>query len=150
MKYLEDDYLMISGIQHFSYCPRQWALIHILNLWDSNIYTTKGDILHEKTDQPFLKESRPDKFITRAMPVSSSNLGVSGICDTIEYIKDKKGIIVKNKKGLWLPQIVEYKSGKSKQKISDQLQLCAQVLCLEEMLNVNINQAYLYYFKDNK
>lgn len=90
--YNEDDYLMLSGIQHFLFCKRQWALIHIGANWDENEFTSFGQIVHKKTDMPFLKEKRRNLIISRAMPVSSKNLGLSGILDTIEFHKTNSGI----------------------------------------------------------
>lgn len=109
-----DDYLMLSGIQHFYFCKRQWALIHIEQVWSDNSFTAEGNKLHEITDDPYLKEKRKNIIISRAIPVSSKDLGLSGILDTVEFIKSDKGIAIANKKGLWMPNVVEYKRGKAK------------------------------------
>lgn len=69
--YSEEDYLMLSGIQHFAFCRRQWALAHIENQWDDNYLTIAGQNLHQKTDDPYISETRGEKFIVRAMPVHS-------------------------------------------------------------------------------
>lgn len=148
--YKEDDYLMLSGIQHFCFCKRQWALIHIEQLWSDNESTSTGTILHEKADKPLIKESRKDIFISRAMPVSSSKLGLSGILDVVEFKKDPKGISLRGKKGKWLPNIIEYKKGKIKKDNRDIVQLVAQCICLEEKYQIDIEYAYLYYFELNK
>lgn len=87
-----DDYLMLSGIQHFYFCKRQWALIHIEQVWSDNSFTAEGNELHEITDKPYLKEKRKDIIISRAIPVSSKILGLSGILDTVEFVKGDKGI----------------------------------------------------------
>ena len=85
--YAEDDFLMISGIQHFIFCKRQWALIHIEQQWSENILTVEGKQLHEKADQPHLREKRKDLLVVRALPVHSRELGISGICDVVEFIR---------------------------------------------------------------
>jgi len=90
--YDEDDFLMISGIQHFVFCRRQWALIHIEFLWSENERTIDGDIKHERAHDPFLSEKRGDIIITRDMPVFSHRLGISGKCDVVEFKKDENGV----------------------------------------------------------
>src|SRR5690625_4526101 len=145
-----EDYLMISGIQHFEFCKRQWALIHIEQQWEENVRTIEGKILHEKADQPFIKEKRGDKIVVRGMPVKSHTLKVTGICDVVEFIKDKKGIHLANVSGKHLPLPVEYKRGKPKKSNADLLQLTAQAICLEEMLVCTIDKAYMYYHEVRK
>lgn len=146
----EDDYLSLSGIQHYYFCKRQWALIHIEQQWNENTYTIEGKILHEKVDNPFLKESRKDLFISRSIPVSSEQLGFSGIIDAIEFRKDSNGIFIKNKNDYYFPKIIEYKRGKKKKDLRDKVQLVAQTICLEEKFNIKINEGYLYYFAEKK
>ena len=145
-----DDYLMLSGIQHFYFCKRQWALIHIEQVWSDNSFTAEGNKLHEITDDPYLKEKRKDVIISRAIPVSSKILGLSGILDTVEFIRGDKGIEIANKKNLWMPNIVEYKRGKAKKDNRDVVQLVAQVMCLEEKYNIQIESADLFYFSTKK
>jgi len=145
-----DDYLMLSGIQHFYFCKRQWALIHIEQVWSDNSFTAEGNKLHEITDDPYLKEKRKDVIISRAIPVSSKDLGLSGILDTVEFIKSDKGIEIANKKGLWMPNVVEYKRGKAKKDNRDAVQVAAQVMCLEEKYNIQIESADLFYFSTKK
>lgn len=145
-----DDYLMLSGIQHFYFCKRQWALIHIEQVWSDNSFTAEGNKLHEITDDPYLKEKRKDVIISRSIPVSSKILGLSGILDTVEFIRGDKGIEIANKKGLWMPNIVEYKRGKAKKDNRDVVQLVAQVMCLEEKYNIKIESADLFYFSTKK
>lgn len=142
-----DDYLMLSGIQHFLFCKRQWALIHIENLWEENIYTSEGEILHSKADKPFIKEKRKNKIISRAMPISSKTLGLSGILDVIEFEKSEDGIKIKGKKGKWRATIVEYKRGEKKKYSYDDCQLMAEAICLEEELGINLEYGYIYYGK---
>ena len=145
MEYAEDDYLMISGIQHFRFCKRQWALIHIENQWAENYRTADGRILHENAHNSEFSEQRGDRLITRDMRVFSATLGVSGACDILEFHRGSTGIPLKGKTGLWQPYPVEYKRGKPKQDTEDALQLCGQAMCLEEMLCCEIPVGALYY-----
>ncbi len=140
-----DDYLMLSGIQHYFFCKRQWALIHIEQYWKENALTAKGNILHKKVDQPYLKERRGDVFYSRAMPVISHKLKFVGKLDMVEFYKDKDGIKLDGEKGLWKPVIVEYKNGKPKFYDYDKMQLVAEVIALEETLDINMDKAYFYY-----
>ncbi|WP_091036936.1 CRISPR-associated protein Cas4 [Paenibacillus sp. CF095] len=143
--YNEEDYLLLSGIQHFNFCRRQWALIHIEQQWEDNVRTIEGDHLHRKADQPALREKRGDKLVVRALPVQSRELGITGICDVVEFIRDPAGVSLAGEEGLYLPFPVEYKRGKPKRNDSDHSQLVAQVMCLEEMLVCDIHKAYFYY-----
>ncbi|CAI3366426.1 CRISPR-associated protein Cas4 [Enterococcus cecorum] len=146
----EDDYLMLSGIQHFYFCKRQWGLIHLEQQWEDNSLTMQGQFLHERADNPYITEKRRDKFISRAIHVSSKRLGLSGILDVVEFHKNSSGIKIKGKKGLWQPSIVEYKKGRTKSDYRDIVQLVAEVICLEETLNIKINYSYLYYFESKE
>jgi len=132
--YDEQDYLMISGIQHFLFCRRQWALIHIEQQWQENVLTLEGQYLHEKADQPTSREKRKDRLIVRALPIHSPTLGITGICDVVEFVQDPAGVPLNGEIGTFSPIPVEYKHGKPKQELSDILQLTAQAVCLEEML----------------
>ena len=150
MVYAENDYLMLSGIQHFQFCKRQWSLIHIEQQWSDNEATAHGQILHKKADDPYVKEKRNDVIISRAMHVSSKELGLYGILDVVEFHKDERGIELKGRSGKWLPIIVEYKRGKDKKDIYDIVQLVAQAICLEETLGCTIEYSYLYYHRVNQ
>lgn len=141
----EDDYLMLSGIQHFRFCPRQWALIHVEQQWEENVRTIEGQHLHEKADQPFIREKRRDKLIVRAMPVKSHELGTTGICDVVEFLFDPEGISLNGEVGTFRVVPVEYKRGKPKKGTEDVLQLVAQAMCLEEMLACEIPVGYFFY-----
>jgi len=141
----EDQYLMLSGLQHFQFCRRQWALIHVEQQWEENVKTIEGQHLHQKADQPFIREKRGDKLIVRAMPIQSHELKISGICDVVEFVKDVNGIELSGREGSYLVYPVEYKRGKPKKGDEDALQLAAQALCLEEMLLCNIDKGFLYY-----
>ena len=141
----EADYLMLSGIQHFKFCQRQWALIHIEQQWEENVRTIEGQHVHKKADKPFLREKRGDKLIVRAMPIRSHELKTSGICDVVEFIQNDEGVELQGEVGKFVPVPVEYKRGKPKKGDEDVFQLVAQAMCLEEMLVCDVNLAYLYY-----
>jgi CRISPR-associated exonuclease Cas4 len=145
MEYKEEDYLSLSGIQHFEFCRRQWALIHIEQQWQENVRTIEGEFLHERAHNHELSEKRGDIIITRGLPVHSSMLGVSGICDVVEFHKSENGISLFNRDGLYNPVPIEYKRGMPKKNDADSMQLCAQAICLEEMLQCQISEGYLYY-----
>ncbi|MET3207816.1 UNVERIFIED_CONTAM: CRISPR-associated exonuclease Cas4 [Paenibacillus sp. PvR008] len=143
--YNEEDYLLLSGIQHFNFCRRQWALIHIEQQWEENVRTIEGNHLHRKADQPMIREKRGDKLVVRALPVHSRELGITGICDVVEFIRDPLGVPLAGEEGTYLPIPVEYKRGKPKRNDSDHAQLVAQVMCLEEMLVCEISKGCFYY-----
>ena len=145
MAYNEDDYLLLSGIQHFAFCRRQWALIHIEQQWQENLRTVEGNILHEKAHDNKLTEKRKGLITTRGMAVASRELGITGSCDVVEFHQDANGVELFGQKGKFLPIPVEYKRGKPKTNSADELQLCAQAMCLEEMLSCEIQSGYLYY-----
>lgn len=143
--YNEEDFLQLSGLQHFKFCRRQWALIHIENQWKENYRTTDGAIFHENAHNSSFSESRGDRLITRDMRIFSPTLGVSGACDVLEFYRGSTGIPLKNREGLWQPYPIEYKRGKPKEDAADALQLCGQAMCLEEMLCCEIPIGALYY-----
>ena len=145
MEYKEEDFLLLSGIQHFAFCKRQWALIHIEQQWQENLRTIEGAILHEKTHDNTIKEKRGNLIISRGMAIFSRNLGIAGVCDVVEFYKDKEGISIFGREGTYSLIPVEYKRGKPKLDDTDSLQLCAQAMCLEEMLLCKINEGFLYY-----
>ncbi|WP_132371843.1 CRISPR-associated protein Cas4 [Melghiribacillus thermohalophilus] len=141
----EEEYLMISGIQHFQFCKRQWALIHIEQQWEENVRTLEGQHIHKKVDQPAIKEKRSDRLIVRALPIKSSTLGVTGVCDVVEFVENELGVSIQGTKKKYIPVPVEYKRGKPKKDDADILQLTAQAMCLEEMLVCKVEKGYLYY-----
>ncbi|MBQ8928514.1 MAG: CRISPR-associated protein Cas4 [Oscillospiraceae bacterium] len=143
--YPEDEYLMLSGIQHFAFCRRQWALIHLEQQWEENLHTMDGNLMHERVHDDSLREKRGDLVITRAMAVSSARLGLSGECDAVEFHRDRSGIPVFGMEGIYRIVPVEYKRGAPKENDCDVLQLAAQALCLEDMLCCEITEGFLYY-----
>ena len=143
--YREEDFLQLSGIQHFVFCRRQWALIHIEQLWAENLRTVEGDILHQRAHDETFSEKRSDLLISRGLRVFSKTLGITGACDVVEFHTSSNGVPIVGQKGTWQPIPVEYKRGKPKEHDADELQLCAQAMCLEEMLVCSIPQGYLYY-----
>ena len=145
MTWNEEDYLQLSGLQHFVFCRRQWALIHIEHQWAENFRTIDGAVFHENAHNTGFQESRGDRFITRGVSVCSSELGVSGQCDVLEYHRDSTGIPIAGKDGLWQPYPVEYKRGSPREDTGDTLQLCGQAMCLESMLCCDIPEGALYY-----
>ncbi|WP_413375396.1 CRISPR-associated protein Cas4 [Alkalihalobacillus sp. 1P02AB] len=141
----EDNYLMLSGIQHFQFCKRQWALIHIEQQWEENVKTVEGQHLHKRADDHTIREKRGDKLVVRAMPIQSRELKITGVCDVVEFRSDAKGIEINGVSGTYLPYPVEYKRGKKKQGEEDLLQLVAQAICLEEMLLCEVEYGFLFY-----
>ena len=143
--YGEEDYLLLSGIQHFAFCRRQWALIHIEQQWAENYRTADGRLMHQNAHDGNFREKRGDVIITRAMKIASAELGISGECDVVEFHRAKDGIALNGLDGTYHVIPVEYKRGQVKADDCDAVQLCAQAMCLEEMLCCEIPQAYLYY-----
>ena len=145
MEFREEDYLQLSGLQHFAFCRRQWALIHIENQWAENYRTVDGHLMHEHVHDPTSRESRGDRLTVKGLAVHSTELGISGQCDAVEFYRDSTGVPLRDREGLWLPYPVEYKRGKPKEHSADELQLCAQAMCLEEMLCCTVPEGALYY-----
>ncbi|MBV6467613.1 MAG: CRISPR-associated protein Cas4 [Candidatus Brocadia sp.] len=136
MNYSEDDLIQLSSLQHFVFCERQCALIHIEQLWSENLFTAEGRIMHDKVDTAN-REVRGKVRIDYGVPMRSLRLGLIGKADVVEFHKKDDGT--------WAPFPVEYKRGKSKMDNCDRVQLCAQAICLEEMLNVEISEGALFY-----
>lgn len=145
MIYPEEDYLQLSGVQHFVFCRRQWGLIHIEGLWAENLLTAEGNILHERAHDPDSRELRGDVLTLRGLRVHSPTLGVSGTCDVVEFRRREDGVPLAGREGLWLPYPVEYKRGTPKSTDADRLQLCGQAMCLEEMLCCDVPEGALFY-----
>lgn len=141
----KDEYLQLSGLQHFSFCRRQWALIHIENQWSENLRTIEGNLFHNRAHDEQRRERRGDTLILRGLPIVSHTLRLSGQCDVLEFHASPKGVYLRGEEGLWIPFPVEYKRGAPKENFADQLQLCAQAICLEEMLCCSILEGALFY-----
>jgi CRISPR-associated exonuclease Cas4 len=147
MEFEEDDFLMLAGIQHFAFCRRQWALVHVDQLWDDNLRTTEGTLLHEKCHDGDSSECRRDVVISRGIPIFSRELGVSGECDVVEFRTTANGVPISGRNGLFEVYPVEYKHGEPKDSDIDILQLVGQAMCLEEMLCCKIKSGAIYYGK---
>lgn len=146
--YGEDDMLMLSGIQHYRFCPRQWALIHIEQQWDDNRLTIEGQLLHEHVDNPFYRQKCGDHITLRSVNIASHELGLYGISDAIELMPsyDISNTIQHPKyPGHWIPVPVEYKHGKPKKNEVDEVQLAAQAMCLEEMHSIHVAYGVFFY-----
>ncbi len=135
--YSDEDLLPLSALQHFLFCERQCALIHIEQMWTENLYTIEGELLHARAHSGS-REARPTKRTEFGMPIRSLSLGLSGKTDAVEYGAD--GSIL----------VVEYKRGRPKSGNADEVQLCAQALCLEEMRGEVIKEGALYYGKTRR
>lgn len=154
----EDQYIAISALQHWLYCPRQCALIHVEQAWAENRFTAEGLVMHKKAHEG-PDETRTGVRITRGMPVASQGLGLAGQCDVVEFhpergdmkfeISDLKNNadyeLGANLKSMRSVMPVEYKRGKPKAHRADEVQLCAQGICLEEMLGIPVQRGSLYY-----
>lgn len=140
--FTEDELIPISVLQHYSYCPRQVALIHLEQLWEDNLYTAQGNELHERIDMVH-HESRRNLKTEYGMAIRSLKYGVIGKADVVEFEFD----ISRNYKKI-IP--VEFKRGKQKIEEHDRVQLYAQALCLEEMFRVSINEGQIYYLQEHR
>lgn len=146
--YDDEELLMLSGIQHYKFCPRQWALIHIEQQWRDNHLTLQGDIVHRKVNNPLDVDIREGVLQLRSVPLVSHTLGLSGIADILELtptIKDDNSIKVPHRDGWWHIMPVEFKHGRPKRDDCDNVQLCAQAMCLEEMHHISIVRGEIFY-----
>jgi CRISPR-associated exonuclease Cas4 len=132
----DEDLIPLSALQHYLYCPRQCALIHVEQAWAENALTAEGRLLHERTAEARAEMRRGVRTVT-AMPIASRRLGVSGIADVVEMHRDDAG--------RWRPFPVEFKRGRAKAHRADEVQLCAQAVALEEMFGVDIAEGALFY-----
>ena len=141
MNYTEDDLLPLSGLQHLAFCVRQCALIHIEQAWAENLFTAEGRVMHERVHEAD-RESRGDIRVEYSMPLRSLRLGLIAKADVVEFHRNRGA-----SGGKWQPFPVEYKRGRPKKDNVDKVQLCAQALCLEEMLSVGVPSGALFYGK---
>ncbi len=148
--YHEDELLPLSALQHLLFCERQCALIHLEQQWRDNRLTVTGRHLHARTDRHPGREQRGDLVVTRSLPLRSLGLGLTGMADVVEFRRVRAGEIaggfrLPGRKGLWRASVVEYKRGRPKRNRCDEVQVCAQAMCLEEMLQASALDAYIYY-----
>jgi CRISPR-associated exonuclease Cas4 len=129
--------IMLSALQHFSYCPRQFALIHLEQTFDDNVHTARGNAVHKQVDDPGYEVQKGVR-VERALPVYSDKYGLIGKCDIVEFHPD----------GNIYP--VEYKHGAKRQKLHDDLQLAAQAMCLEEMTGKIISMGAIYHHSSRR
>ena len=147
--YSEEAYLPLSGIQHYVFCKRQFALIAIEQSWVENFLTQDGRWLHDNVHNGIAVESRRGNLQCRDLRVQSKRLGLYGVCDMVEFQKtdnsNPQAVQLWGYDGLYIPTVIEYKRGKIKQGLEDVSQVVAQSMALEEMLNCEINKAFLFY-----
>jgi CRISPR-associated exonuclease Cas4 len=141
MTYGDEDLIQLSALQHYIFCPRQCALIHIEQAWTENLFTAEGRVMHERVHVEG-RESRGDVRIERGVPLRSMRLGLSGKSDVVEFHRQPDGT--------WQPFPVEYKRGRPKKADWDKVQLCAQAMCLEEMLGLDVPRGALFYGKTRR
>lgn len=140
-----EDFLPLSALQHFSFCPRQFALIHIEQQWAENRYTAEGQVMHQRVNKGE-SETRSNLRIARSLRLVSHELGLAGVADVVEFHRvDDGGCALPGHPGRWRPYPVEYKRGRSKAEDCDRVQLCAQAMALEEMLDVEIPEGAIFY-----
>ncbi|MBA3066497.1 CRISPR-associated protein Cas4 [bacterium] len=148
--YAEEDFIWLSALQHLAFCERQWGLIHLENLWNENRLTAEGRHFHDRPDNEET-EVRGNIRIARGLRLRSLRLGLTGKADVVEFHRlcgDEPvslGVALEGVNGLWKPVPVEYKRGRPKADSCDEVQVCAQAFCLEEMMKVEIPQGFLYY-----
>lgn len=147
MNYAEDDLLQLSALQHILFCERQCALIHVEQAWSENRFTAEGRIMHERVDTQG-HESRRNIRIEFGVPLRSLRLGLSGKADVVEFHRVEGG--PGDKTVQWIPFPVEYKRGRPKKENWDKVQLCAQAMCLEEMIGVEVSEGALFYGKNRR
>lgn len=150
---IDESLVMISALQHYLFCPRQCALIHLEGVWSENYLTSAGRVMHERVDRKGA-ETRRDVHLATSLRLVSRRLGVAGVADMVEFHRvetaaDEDGTVVASvlsgRSGWWKPFPVEYKRGAPKSHRADEVQLCAQAMCLEEMLGVSVKEGALYY-----
>lgn len=146
----ERERLPISALKQYAYCKRRFALMFVDGEWGSNYKIAEGDIFHDKVNDPFFSEKRKDKYVSRSVPVFSERLNLYGIADIVEFLQDENGVEIGIQPGLWSINPVEYKNGKPEKSGADEVQLCAQALCLEEMFCTTIVSGDIYYGKLRK
>lgn len=145
--YEQDELLPLSALQHLIFCDRQAALIHVDQVWADNSYTVQGRELHKKVDA-MRPEARPGMLVLRSLTIRSLELGLTGKSDVVEFRQVESaanGIRLTGRSGEWMPHPVEYKRGRPKKHQADEVQLCAQAICLEEHFGLGIPGGHIFY-----
>ncbi len=145
----EDDLLAISALQHYVFCARRCALIHLEQTWGDNLFTAEGTNLHERTHESGA-ENREGIVTARSLRIHSFRLGLAGMADVVEFRPSDTGVLLPGREGFWQPYPVEYKRGIRKDRIEYRIQLCAQAMCLEEMLHTEVPCGALFYGKSRR
>lgn len=148
-----DDYLMLSGIQHYAFCPRQWALINIEQVWDDNRLTAEGQLMHSNVDNPAYRQKNGELITLRRLAIASGSLGLYGFSDAVELTPSaspEKAVTHPAYPGLWRMHPVEYKHGRPKPDLRDKVQVAAQAICLEEMFDTLIPEGSVFYGDSNR
>lgn len=149
MTYHEDDLLPVSALSQYYYCPRRAGLLLVEQRWSDNVHTVEGSIIHERVHQAG-KESRAEIIRLRSLPLHSLFLGLSGTADSVELYASPVGSPVKGINGRWEIVPVEFKHGKVREEQEYEVQLCAQAICLEEMLSCTVQRGYIFYANDHR
>jgi CRISPR-associated exonuclease Cas4 len=148
----EDDLLPVSALQHFIFCPRRCALVHIEQAWTENQLTVEGDIVHGRVDE-MSRESRATLIVSHGVGIRSLHLGITGKVDVVEFRLSTNALgacTLAGKEGHWTPYPIEYKRGSPRRGFGDDIQVCAQALCLEEMLKCSVPAGAIYYASTRK
>lgn len=148
--YTDEEFLQISGIQHFTFCRRQWALIHVEQQWVENFLTAQGGVEHQRVHGNKASDMRDGKLTMRGLKIHSYRLGVSGECDAVEFLPVQNGITLHGRNGQWAVIPVEYKHGTIKSNDCDRMQVAIQAMCLEEMFSCKIEKSYIFYFENRR
>ncbi len=147
--FAEEELLPLSALQHFVYCRRRAALVHTDRLWGENRYTAEGSVLHRRADLTGT-EVRGDLRIARGLRLRSLRMGLSGLADVVEFHRSLQGVRLPSVPGRWRPVPVEYKRGRLRREEGYLVQLCAQAICLEEMLGAEIENGSIYFGKTKR
>ena len=147
--YHDDEFIQLSALQHYLFCPRQCALAYMEMIWEDNRLTMLGNILHEHVHEAG-REKRGEVITARGLALISARLGLSGQADAVEFHRGATGCALPRESGRWQPFPVEYKRGKPKKDLSDSVQLCAQAICLEEMLGCAIPEGAFFYGEERR
>jgi len=149
VNYSEDDLVPLSYLSQYYYCPRRAGFLLIERTWSDNIHTMEGSIVHKRVNDAS-KETRPDLVRLTSLPLHSLRLGLFGIADSIELYATPDGYTIQGLEGRWEIVPVEYKHGRVRNELEYEIQLCAQAMCIEEMLSVSSTRGFVYYAGDRR